>query len=177
MARLIYRTNERNGILGLTWENIQFNDKRCTAIEKGGRGNASRKWLHVPLNLFPWLNGWNLMKEWFIVSGSPTTGRCFPVRYETYLNYFHKTRRACNGRISGDKETFRPHIFRKSHAQWLRKLRVPLEIIGGAFPDGYYGVGWDDVDIIRKYYVSIEPEEYDEAQQKAETRMKALGLA
>lgn len=170
-------TQGKNGILGLQWENINFQTKRCRAHEKGGRGNASRVWENIPLDLFPWIHGWDRLLEYWTLLGKPTAGRVFPVNYNTYLEYFHKTRHACNGRIAGEKETFRPHIFRKTHAQWLRKLRVPLEIIAGAFPQGLFGVGWDNISVLKEYYVTIEPDEYEEAQKKADERMKSLGLS
>jgi integrase len=169
-------TNGINGVLGLLWEKIDFNTKRCSAFEKGGRGNASREWKNIPLDLFPWIQGWASLIDYWSELGMPHTGKVFTVTYDEYLDYFHKTRKLCNGRISGEKETFRPHIFRKTHAQWGRKLRIPLEILAGHFPDGSFGVGWDNITIIMKYYADIEPDEYEEAQKKADDRMKALGL-
>ena len=169
-------TNGRNGILGLLWENITFCTKRCKAVEKGGRGNASRVWENVPLDLFPWLHGWESLMQFWEEQGKPTSGRVFKISYDVYLSYFHKTRHKCNGRIAGEKETFRPHIFRKTHAQWLRKLRVPLEIVAGEFPQGIYGVGWDNIQVLKDRYSSIEPDEYEDADRKAADRMKVLGL-
>jgi integrase len=169
--------NKINGILGLKWENINFSTRRCSVNEKGGRGDASRMWVNVPLDLFPWRHSWDKLMKYWAERGNPASGRVFPIEYDTYLDKFHATRKACNGRIAGKKETFKPHILRKTHAQWLRKLRVPLEIIAGAFPDGSFGVGWDNINILKGYYVTIEPDEYEEAEAKAQQRMKVLGLA
>ena len=104
-------------------------------------------------------------------------GPAFPgVFYKEYSAQFHETRSRCNGRISGDKETMKPHIFRKTHGQWLVKLWVPVEQICGIFPDGYFGVGWDNPKILLKYYVTLEDEQRFKAEQQAAERMQALHL-
>ncbi len=103
-------------------------------------------------------------------------GPAFPLVYAEYLQLFHETRRRCNGRISKDKETMRPHVLRRTHAQWLVKLWVPIEQICGLFPDGHFGVGWDNPKILLKYYVTLEDEQRFKAEQQAIDRMKMLGL-
>jgi integrase len=171
------------GIVSLLWEDIDYSRKRCSLREKGGRGNAGRIWMNLPLDLFPWLNGWNALmiyhKQRF--GYVPTnerheTGNVFAVSYDEYRHQFYTTRKRCNGRISGDKETMRPHILRKTHAQWLVKLWVPIEQICGLFPDGHFGVGWDNPKILLKYYVTLEDEQRFKAEQQANERMKVLGL-
>lgn len=172
------------GIVSLMWENIDYETRRCSIRDKGGKGHAARLWKNVPLDLFPWLNGWaeliNYHKQCF--GYEPTnekhaTGRVFPIKYEHYRRVFHSTRKRCNSRIAGDLEkTMHPHVIRMTHAQWLVKLRVPLERICGQFPDGRYGVGWDNPLILLKYYVTLETDEEDEINNRAQSRMEKLGL-
>ena len=104
------------------------------------------------------------------------SGRVFPVHYETYQTHFHDTRRKCKGRISGNKETLKPHILRKTHAQWEVKFWVPLQDICGQFPDGFFGVGWDNPQILLKYYVTLESEATEKAFIQANERMIKLGV-
>lgn len=164
------------GILSLRWENIDFNRKRCSLLEKGKKGFARRRWQNLPLALFPWLHGFEKLWIWKTKSGNPTSGRAFPVNYKQYCDQFNRTRKACNSRISSDKETFVPHVLRKTHAQWLVKLWTPIELICGQFPDGYFGVGWDSPQILLRYYVTLEGEQFDKAEKVQAERMKLLGL-
>lgn len=173
----------RNGILSLRWENIDYTARRTSLHEKGGRGKSSRVWEHLPLDLFPWLKGWDRLMAFHVQkygyapsNDNHESGPCFDVTYDTYSDAFKSTRKRCNGRIAGDKETFTPHILRKSHAQWLVKLYVPLEQICGQFPDGYFGVGWDNPQILLKYYVTMESEQREKAEQAAKQRMIKLGM-
>ncbi len=176
-------TKENTGILSLMWEDINYETRRCSLHEKGGKGKAGRIWNNLPLDLFPWLNGWLTLETYHVQKFGhvPTkdhhaTGRVFPLNYDTYLKHFHATRKRCNSRISGDLETMRPHVLRRTHAQWLVKLKVPLQHICGQFPDGYFGVGWDNPTILLKYYVTLEPDEGLEIMAKARTQMEKLGL-
>jgi integrase len=165
------------GILNLLWEDIDFERRRCQIREKGGKGKAGRIWKNVPLDLFPWLNGWNTLMTWWDRCGRPAVGKVFPVSYDHYNGQFHSTRRRCNGRIAGDKETLKPHVLRKTHAQWLVKLRVPLEQICGVFPNGWFGVGWQNPLILLRYYVTIEEDQVEETSVIMKRHMKKLGLA
>ncbi len=177
-------TNQTNGICNILWENIDYAEKRMSIREKGGRGKASRLWKNVPLDLFPWLNGWKLLMAYHQkrFGYTPTndmheTGRVWgELHYAEYSAQFHATRKRCNGRIAGNKETMRPHVLRKTHAQWLVKLFVPMEQICGIFPDGHFGVGWDNPAILMKYYVTLEDKQRSRAEKQAQERMQALGL-
>ena len=176
-------SQSRNGILSLQWDDIDYSLRRCSLHEKGGRGKAGRVWVNLPLDLFPWICGWDALilyhqKRFGYVPTNErhAQGVVFPIHYQEYLDQFHDTRRRCNGRISGKKETLKPHILRKTHGQWLVKLWVPIEQICGIFPDGYFGVGWDNPKILLKYYVTLEDEQRFKAEQQAVERMKALHL-
>jgi hypothetical protein len=154
------------GILSLAWENINYGTRRCSLRDKGGRGKAARLWKNLPLDLFPHLNGWNELLEWHKVQFGYTpsnerhaTGRCFNFAYDAYSRMFRDTRHRCSSRIAEDGETMRPHVLRMTHAQWLVKLRVQLERICGQFPDGRFGVGWDNSAILLRYYVTLESDD------------------
>jgi hypothetical protein len=171
------------GILSLEWENINYSTRRCSLREKGGRGDSARLWKNLPLDFFPWLHGWEELMTWHMqqFGYTPTnerheTGRVFPTGYRAYSDAFHTTRHCCIGRIAKDIETMRPHILRKTHAQWCKKLRIPLEQICGDFPNGRNGVGWDNPKVLLDYYLDIEDDEYEESDGKAKERMVKLGL-
>jgi integrase len=169
-------TTKQTGILSLKWEDIDFSNKRCRIHDKGKRGVHGRLWQNIPLNQFEWLHGWQDLLEWRSQRGNPTNGFVFPVIYQEYLNKFHATRKQAGGRIAADLETLRLHVLRKTHAQWLTKLRVPIEWICGQFPDGWFGVGWDSPQILLGYYMTLEAEERFEIETKAQQRMEKLGL-
>ena len=176
-------TKMHTGIMSLLWENINYETRRCSIRDKGGRGDSARLWKNIPLDLFPFLNGWNELLEWHRqqfgyvpTNENHATGRVFPFAYTQYSNCFHDTRRRCSGRIAEDIETMRPHILRRTHSQWLVKLYVPLEQICGQFPDGFFGVGWDNPAILLKYYITLEGEQREKAEQLAAERMVKLGL-
>ena len=171
------------GITGFRWEDINYQTKRCSLREKGGRGKAGRIWQNLPLDLFPWLHGWTTLMNYhkqrygyLPTNDRHETGLVFGVKYSEYREQFHDTRHRCNGRISGGKDTLRPHILRRTHAQWLVKLWVPIEQICGLFPDGHFGVGWDNPKILLKYYVTLEDEQRFKAEQQAAERMQVLHL-
>jgi hypothetical protein len=172
------------GIVSLKWEDINYSTRRCQLREKGGRGDSARLWKNLPLDFFPWLHGWEELMTWHMqrfgyvpTNEKHETGSVFPTSYETYSDRFHATRHRCDGRIAQDSETMRPHILRKTHAQWCRKLRIPLEQICGQFPDGRMGVGWDNPKILLDYYITIEDDEFEESEKRAKERVLKLGLA
>lgn len=176
-------TSGKTGIVSLRWDDINFETKRCKLREKGGHGHAGRVWDLLPLDLFKWLNGWEMLMQWhyekhgyMATNEQHASGEVFPVNYQAYLEEFHAARKRAGGRIGTDKETLTPHIIRKTHAQWCKKLRIPLEIIAGKFPAGMFGVGWDNLSILKDFYTSVEPDEYEDAENKASARMKLLGL-
>jgi len=178
-------SNLKTGILSLRWENINYNTKRCSIRDKGKKGKPARLWTQIPLDFFHWIHGFDALMRYHEqrFGYRPTqdrhaTGRCFPVSYATYLDNFHKIRRSCNSRISQDLETMRPHIFRKTHGQWGKRIGVSLENLCGNTESspciGRYGVGWDDPKVPLKYYLTPEPEEFAEQDQKIQQRLEKL---
>ena len=168
--------NGKTGILSLKWQDINFELMRCSLHEKGGRGKAGRIWRNLPLDLFDWIHGFEDLLIWHRQQNEPTKGKVFPVTYNEYSKMFHETRKRGNGRIAQKSETLRPHIFRKTHAQWLVKMWVPLDMICGVFPDGFFGVGWDNPEIPMKYYITPEERLREKAIQQFKEREEELGL-
>lgn len=173
------------GIVSLTWENINYKTRRCKIRDKGKKGKPARLWTQIPLDMFYWVNGWEALMKWHEqrYGYRPTqerhaTGLCFPVKYAMYRRMFHDARHRCNSRISQDLETMRPHIFRKTHSQWAKRIGVSLENLCGNTESspciGRYGVGWDDPKVPLKYYLTPEPEEYAEQDRKIQQRLQKL---
>jgi len=168
------------GIMSLRWEHINFETRRCKIRDKGKKGKPARWWVQVPLDLFPWLHSWEKLMKWHRQQGSPKSGRVYPIRYDDYLAMFHDTRHRAGGRIAEDLETMVPHICRKTHAQWGRRIGITLDNLCGDTTEtpcvGRYGVGWDIADVPRKYYLTKEPWEYEEQDQAIEKRLGKLNI-
>lgn len=171
-------TKGNTGIVSLSWENIDFKARRCKIRDKGKKGKPARWWTQVPLELFPWLKGWEKLMKWWEKCGRPNQGRVFPINYSKYLYVFHQTRRRAGGRIAEDLETMVPHIMRKTHAQWGRRIGITLDNLCGDTTEspaiGRYGVGWDVSDVPRKYYLTKEEWEYEEQDKIIEQRLSKL---
>jgi integrase len=181
-------TKGKQGIVSLRWENIDYNARRCKLRDKGKKGKPARLWVQIPLDLFPWIHGWEALMKWHEqrYGYRPTqdrhgSGEVFTVTYQQYRDQFHKTRKKAGGRISQDLETMKPHIFRKTHGQWCKRIGVTLENLCGdttASPNvGRYGVGWDDPKVPLKYYLTKEPWEYEEQDKIIEKRLGKLEVA
>jgi hypothetical protein len=150
------------GITGLLWEDINFQTKRCSLREKGHSGHAQERWDGVPLDMFPWLHGWTLLTKWHEQQGNPVSGKVFPVTYNQLNDMFHATLSRCKGRLSEINDAMRLHSFgRRTHVQYAHRLGLPLELIAGNAPNGRFGVGWKDLKILVRYYLSEEAEEID----------------
>jgi len=166
------------GILSLKWEDIDFKTRRCSIREKGERGKPSRLWTQVPLDMFPWRKAWQTLMKWWEQQGKPTSGRCFPVSYKQYSEQFHNTRHKCLSEFSRDDETHVPHIFRKTHVQWAKRMGVSLDNICGdtvSKPNiGRYGVGWTDPKICLQYYMTKESWEYEEQDELIAKRLEKM---
>lgn len=173
------------GILSLRWEDINYTTRRTKIHEKGKRGKPAILWVNVPLDLFPWLHGWEKLERWHEqcfgykpTSSRHATGRVYPIPYDHYLDIFHDTRHRCTSRIREDTETLKPHILRKTHAQWAKRIGVTLENICGdtttSPQEGRYGVGWSDPKVPLQYYLTKEPWEYEEQDAIITKRLQAL---
>ncbi|MGD8507173.1 MAG: hypothetical protein PVF15_11005 [Candidatus Bathyarchaeota archaeon] len=70
----------------------------------------------------------------------------------------------------------KPHVFRKTHGQYAKRIGVSLENLCGQTNSspcvGRYGVGWDDPKVPLVYYLTAEPDEYAEQDQKIEKRLE-----
>lgn len=175
----------KTGIVSLKWENINYNTKRCKIRDKGKKGKPARLWTQIPLDIFYWIHGWDSLMRYHEqrfgyrpTQDQHATGLVFPISYWLYRTTFHQVRQRCNSRISQDLETMRPHIFRKTHGQWAKRIGVNLENLCGNTESspcvGRYGVGWDDPKVPLQYYLTPEPEEYEEQDQKIQKRLEKL---
>ena len=118
--------------------------------------------------------------KWWETQGKPKRGKCFPVIYETYRKQFHYIRHKCSSEFKDDDETHVPHILRKTHAQWSKRMGVTLDNLCGdttSKPNiGRYGVGWTDPKIPLEYYLTKEPWEYEQQDKLITERLKSLPL-
>jgi len=177
------RKKALHGILSLKWEHINYKTRRCRIRDKGKKGKPARLWKEIPLDLFYWLRGWEALERYHEQQHgySPTPerhaiGRCFPIAYYEYRIQFEENRHRCESRIAQDLETMRPHILRKTHAQWGKRIGISLENLCGN-PEagiGRYGVGWDDPKVPLAYYLTPEPEEFKEQDEKIQKRLAKL---
>jgi hypothetical protein len=155
-------TNGNTGILGLLWEDIDFQTYRCSLREKGHRGNAGERWEGVPLNMFKWMDGWTHLIAHWQQQNKPTKGKVFKISYNAYNEMFSRTLQKCGGRLAEVNAAMRLHTFnRRTHGQYCCRMGIPLEYICGKAPYGRFGVGWKDPKIPVNYYLSEESEEID----------------
>jgi len=175
----------KTGIVSLLWENIDYNARRCKIRDKGKKGKPARLWTQVPLDMFPWVKGWERLMKWHEQRHGyrPTqdrhaTGKVFPIQYDAYREQFHRTRKLVGGRIGQELETMKPHIMRKTHAQWAKRMGVTLDNLCGDTTEnpaiGRYGVGWDDPKVPMKYYLTKEAWEYEEQDKIIKERLESM---
>ena len=50
---------------------------------------------------------------------------------------------------------FTPHFIRHSHATLLIRVGIPMEMIAGKPNFAYFGVGWEDLSTLYKFYVAL----------------------
>jgi len=130
------------------------------------------------------LHAWDKFMRYWEQCGKPTKGRVFPISYKLMRENFHATRKRASQmnpkiqRIGEDLETLVPHIFRKTHAQWCKRIGVTLENLCGDTTEspciGRYGVGWDDPKVPMKYYLTREAWEYAEQDLKIQHTLQRL---
>lgn len=180
-------TKRKTGILSLKWEDVNYKTRRCKIRDKGKKGQPARLWIQVPLDMFPWVKSWEALIKYhqqqygyIPTQDKHASGRVFPVTYGQYLRQFHSVRKAAGGRIGQQLETMRPHILRKTHAQWAKRIGVTLDNLCGdttSSPNiGRYGVGWDDPKVPMKYYLTKEPWEYEEQDKTITERLSKLQI-
>lgn len=175
-------TNGETGIVSARWEQINYTTRRTEQIDKGEKGRSQRKWNEIPCDLFPWIHAWdyliNYHKQLFGYEPSNEkhgNGRMFSITYAKYLKQFHIIRKKCSGRLSDENDKRRPHVLRMTHAQWNKRIGISLENTCGdtsVNPSvGRYGVGWTDLSILLRYYLTKEPYEYAEQDEKIAKRL------
>lgn len=80
--------------------------------------------------------------------------------------------------IIGEKGKITPHYSRKIHVNILWQLGVPLELVAGQVVgnEGYclFGVGWNDLNTLRKHYLSLSSRIMNEIALKAKEKAKEI---
>jgi hypothetical protein len=179
-------TGEKTGIMSARWEQINYDTRRTEQIDKGEKGNSQRLWVQVPCGiLFPWLNAWKILCDYHMevfgyypTNGKHGSGRMFSVKYWDYNAMFKTARKKCSGRLSDNDKKRRLHVLRMTHAQWCKRIGVTLENICGDTTEtpsiGRHGVGWTDPKVLLKYYLTKEPYEYAEQDEKIAKRLEQI---
>jgi hypothetical protein len=69
------------------------------------------------------------------------------------------------------------HFNRKTHAIWLIEADVALEVIAGKPESAFFGVGWEDVQVLLQHYGTFTRQkimrELAKVQQTVQGRLKA----
>lgn len=155
---------EIGGILGVRWENVDWEDRTIDIYETKTGGGIT--WIGCPMCLFG-ERAFTMLREYWIRQGRPTQGRIFPLMQEELKVIFRRIRD--HFKAEEWSRHLKPHFDRKLHASLLRAKKVPLEIVAGDAPRGKVGVGWEDIETLRKFYLSFAEEEEKQALQKART--------
>ncbi|MEM2260731.1 MAG: hypothetical protein QXY65_06660 [Candidatus Methanomethylicaceae archaeon] len=78
----------------------------------------------------------------------------------------------------GEKGKILPHFARKIHVNILWQLGVPLELVAGQIigNEGYclFGVGWSDLNTLRKHYLSLSSRIISDIAIKAKEKAKEI---
>ena len=157
--------NRTSGMVGLNWSYFKHNFKTVDDFESKVHGGIW--WRDCPLDVFfPKLPD-ELHALW-THRGRPTDERVILGGYneltQTYQNIQQAVKETYEGKIDPSllKEfaTLRPHDADKLHVNMLWEAGVPLEIVAGQFLGndegiGLEGRGWLDINVIRKYYLSL----------------------
>lgn len=80
--------------------------------------------------------------------------------------------------ILGEKGRILPHFARKIHVNILWELGVPLELVAGQIVgnEGYcwFGVGWSDLNTLRKHYLALSSRIQNEIMIKAQEKAREI---
>lgn len=158
-------TDPASGLVGLTWDRFQRNFSKVDLYESKVRGGIW--WRDCPLDLF-FKDLPERLKALWIKRGKPTTEKVLRDGYKEVLQIYVKIRnvlRAYFQEIADPsllKEfiTLRPHDADKIHVNLLWEAEIPLEVVAGQFLGhseglGLMGRGWLDINVIKKYYLSL----------------------
>jgi integrase len=158
-------TKGEGGILGLEWDRINWKKKTIDVYEAKTGGGFY--WRDCPLDLFDDTT-FEMLQQYWTEKGKPTSGRIFEgMNYVDHLRSIYKETAKALGEEYGNGKGITPHFARKLHACLLIDADVPLEMVAGDGHFGIMGVGWDNLDTLRKYYLAFRKSKIIEARIKA----------
>jgi hypothetical protein len=173
-------TNSKSGLVGLSWESFKNSFTRVDLFESKVRGGIW--WRNCPLDLFFQDLPERLKKLW-VHRGKPTSERIFSNGYKGVTGMYKQIRQVLREFYEGKVDpsllkefvTLRPHDADKVHVNLLWEAGVPLEVVGGQYLGqseglGLMGRGWLDVNVIKKYYLSLT--QRSERFQKLEAQVR-----
>jgi hypothetical protein len=157
--------NPNSGLTGLKWENFKAEFTRLDDYESKVRGGIT--WRDCPVDIF-FADLPQRLKELWTKRGKPTSDKIFPDGYKQIRKIYKTIRTVLETTYTGNVDpsllkefiTLKPHEADKIHVNLLWEAEIPLEIVGGQFLGkgeglGLMGRGWNDINVIKKHYLSL----------------------
>jgi len=158
-------TDPDSGLAGLTWERFKRNFSKVDLYESKVRGGIW--WRDCPLDLF-FKDLPGRLKALWIERGKPTTEKVLRNGYKELTQLYETIRNVLRVYYQDTTDpsllkefiTLRPHDADKIHVNLLWEAEIPLETVAGEFLGqseglGLMGRGWLDINVIKKYYLSL----------------------
>ena len=152
------------GILNAEWGRISWSKKTIDIFESKTGGGFY--WLDCPLDLFGDTT-YTMLRQYWLDRGKPKQGKIFDWCNGELLSDIYKRTAKALGEPYGIGKGIVPHFARKLHACLLIERGVPLEMVAGDAPHGLFGVGWEDLSTLKKYYLAFTKGKVQEYRQKA----------
>jgi hypothetical protein len=154
-----------SGMSGVHWTSFKQDFSKMDIFERKVRGGIN--WRDCPVDIFFKELPQDLKTIWK-ERGKPTDAKLLLGGYKELGQIYREIREALGQEYEGKidpsllKEfiTLRPHDADKIHVNMLWEAEVPLEVVGGldlgaSEGIGLCGRGWLDVNVIKKYYLSM----------------------
>jgi hypothetical protein len=158
-------TDPDSGLSGLTWDRFKKNFSRVDLFESKVRGGIW--WRDCPLDLF-FKDLPRRLKDLWTERGRPTTEKLLRNGYKELIELYKTIRNILKVHYQNLEDpsllkefmTLRPHDADKIHVNLLWEAEIPLEVVGGQYLGkgegiGLMGRGWLDINVIKKYYLSL----------------------
>lgn len=158
-------TDPNSGLVGLTWDRFKKNFSKVDLYESKVRGGIW--WRDCPLDLF-FKDLPGRLKDLWIERGKPTTEKVLRNGYKGLTQLYKTIRNILRAYYQDTADpsllkefiTLRPHDADKIHVNLLWEAEIPLEVVAGQFLGqseglGLMGRGWLDINVIKKYYLSL----------------------
>jgi hypothetical protein len=154
-----------SGMSGVRWTSFKEDFAKMDIFERKVRGGIN--WRDCPVDIFFKDLPEELRAIWK-ERGKPTDAKLLLGGYKELGQIYKEIREALRQEYEGKIEpsllkefiTLRPHDADKIHVNMLWEAEVPLEVVGGldlgaSEGIGLCGRGWLDVNVIKKYYLSM----------------------